>query len=87
MIGEQILIANYSPSQLLIAKFSIIGNYLTRVKYMENIDFSSDRALFDETCRKFKDFDQENKFFGSNARIVKSKHFETGNKNTGAPRK
>ena len=57
MIGEQLLIAN----------FSIIGNYLTKVIHMEIIDFSSDRALFDETCRKFKDIDQENKFFGSNA--------------------
>ena len=87
MIGEQLLIAKYSPSLLLIANFPIIGNYLTKVKYMENIDFSSDRALFDETCRKFIDIDQENKFFGSNARKVKSKHFETGSKNTGAPRK
>ena len=77
MIGEQLLIAN----------FPYIGNYLTKVKYMESIEISSDRALFDETCRTFKDIDQENKFFGSNARIVKSKHFETGSKNTGAPRK
>ena len=87
MIGEQLLIANYSPPQFLIANFPIIGNYLTKALQRENIDLSSVRALIDETCRKFKDIDQENEYFGSNARIVKSKHFGTGSKNTGAPRK
>ena len=100
MIGEQLLIANCSPPQLLIANFPIIGNYLTKALQRErgrdisspffrreNIDLSSVRASFDETCRKFKDIDQGNKYFGSNARIVKSKHFETGSKSTGASRK
>ena len=83
MIGEKSLIANYSPPQLLIADIPIIGNYLTKALQRENIDLSSVRALFDETCCKFKDIDQENNYFGSNDRIVKRKHFETGSKNTG----
>ena len=35
MIGEQLLIANCSPPQLLIANFPIIGNYLTKALQRE----------------------------------------------------
>ena len=45
MIGEKLLIANYSPPQLLIANFPIIGNYLTQALQRENIDLSSVLAL------------------------------------------
>ena len=38
MIAEQLLIANYSPPQLLIANFPNIGNYLTKALQRENID-------------------------------------------------
>ena len=51
---------------------------VTKALHREIIDLSSVRALFDETCRTFKGIDQENNDLGSNARIVKSKHFETG---------
>ena len=34
---------------------------VTKVLQRENIDLSSVRALFDETCRKFKNIDKENK--------------------------
>ena len=44
MIGEK-LIADYSPPQLLIANFPIIGNSLTKTLFRENIDLSSDLAL------------------------------------------
>ena len=37
MIGEQLLIANYSLPQLLIANFPNIGNYSTKALQRENI--------------------------------------------------
>ena len=46
MIGEQLLIANYSPSQLLIANFPIIGNCLTKVIHREKILISRQIELY-----------------------------------------
>ena len=51
---------------------------MTKALQRENIDLSSVRALSDETCRKFKNIDKENKYLGSNARVIKSRHFESG---------
>ena len=55
MIGEQLSNANYSSPQLFITNFTITGNYLTKALQRDYIELSSVRALFDETCRKFKD--------------------------------
>ena len=71
MIGEQSSNANYSPPQLLVANFPIIGNYLTKALQNKKIDLLSVRALFDETRCEFKDIDQENKYFGSNSLMKK----------------
>ena len=45
MIGEKLLIALYSPPQLLIANFPIICNSLTKALQRENIDFLSILSL------------------------------------------
>ena len=45
---------------------------------IEETGASSVRALFDETCRKFKNIDKENKYLDSNALVIKSRHFESG---------
>ena len=61
-----------------LVKDMTVHRSVTKALQRENFDLSSVRALFDETCRKFKNIDKENKYLGSNARVIKSRHFESG---------
>ena len=49
----------------------MLNRYIDLMKYQKG-------EFFDETCRKFKNIDKENKYLGSNARVIKSRHFESG---------
>ena len=56
MFGEQLLIANCSPPQLLIANFPNIGNYLTKALQRERgRDISSPAIWVTKICAHFGD--------------------------------
>ena len=79
---NNILLYVMSPVEIVaideLVKDMTVLRSVTKALQRENIDLSSVRALFDETCRKFKNIDKENKYLGSNARVIKSRPFESG---------